>query len=120
LRWLADECVAAGLVERLRAAGEDVSYVAEVAPGMSDARVIALAQIEGRLLLTDDKDFGDIAFRKARQVPGIVLLRIGPERRSLQWAQLEPAIAEFGEGLYGRYTVIEESRFRSRPLRPKD
>jgi hypothetical protein len=38
MRWLADECVDAGLVAHLRAAGHDVIYMAEVAPAASDAR----------------------------------------------------------------------------------
>jgi predicted nuclease of predicted toxin-antitoxin system len=59
VRWLADECVAAPLVAWLRGAGHDVLYVAEAAAGLSDADVIALALRENRLLLTEDKDFGD-------------------------------------------------------------
>ena len=55
MRWLADECVDAGLVARLRVAGHDVLYMAEIAPAESDAEVLARAQRDGRLLLTEDK-----------------------------------------------------------------
>ena len=79
MRWLADECVAAGLVALLRADGHDVVYVAEAAAGLSDADVITLASREMRVLLTEDKDFGDLVFRRERAVPGVVLLRIAPE-----------------------------------------
>ena len=71
---------------------------------------------EGRLFLTEDKDFGELVFRFKRAVPGVVLLRIDPEKPHLKWTRLEAAIARFGEGLFGRYVVIEEARFRSRPL----
>jgi hypothetical protein len=47
-----------------------------------------------------------------------VLLRIESARRSLKWARLLAAIGRFGEALFGRYTVIEEARLRSRSLRP--
>jgi hypothetical protein len=70
------------------------------------------------LLLTEDKDFGDLVFRQGRPVPGIVLLRIDPSRRLQKAARLMAAIDRFGDGLIGRYTVIEEARFRSRPLWP--
>jgi predicted nuclease of predicted toxin-antitoxin system len=117
VRWLADECVAAALVAQLRAIGHDVSYIAELAPSQSDAAVIALAQRGTRVLLTEDKDFGELIFRHGRAVPGLVLIRIDPDRASLISRRLEAAIVRFGDRLFGRYTVIEESRFRSRPLR---
>jgi predicted nuclease of predicted toxin-antitoxin system len=66
VRWLVDECVDAGLVSHLRAAGHDVVYMAEVAPAASDAKVMTLAQAETRVLLTEDKDFGDLIFRRGR------------------------------------------------------
>lgn len=59
MRWLADECIDAGLVTRLREAGHDVLYAAEVSSGASDADVLRLADEQDRVLLTEDKDFGD-------------------------------------------------------------
>jgi predicted nuclease of predicted toxin-antitoxin system len=116
VRWLADECVAAPLVASLRAAGQDVLYVAEAAAGLSDANVIALALRESRLLLTEDKDFGDLVFRRGRFVPGVVLIRIDPNKGELTKIRLAGAIERYGQELFGRYMVIEEGRFRSRHL----
>jgi predicted nuclease of predicted toxin-antitoxin system len=116
VRWLADECVDAGLVGRLRDAGHDVSYTAEVSSGASDVDVLRQAETETRLLLTEDKGFGELVFRLKLSVPGVVLLRLDPEKHLLKWKRLEAAIARFGERLFGRYLVIEEGRFRSRPL----
>jgi len=114
--WLADECIAASLVRELRGAGHDVLYIAEFAASLSDVEVIALASREGRLLLTADKDFGELVFRRGQAVPGLILLRIDPESRALILARLLGAIDQFGDGLFGRYVVIDEARFRSRPL----
>jgi predicted nuclease of predicted toxin-antitoxin system len=75
------------------------------------------AQNENRLLLTEDKDFGDLIVRQAMPVPGIVLLRIDLARRLRKGARLQAVIDRFGDALIGRYTVVEEARFRSRPLR---
>jgi len=74
------------------------------------------AEAEARLLLTEDKGFGDLVSRSGMPVPGVVLLRVDPEKHLLKWRRLEAAIARFGERLFGRYLVIEETRFRSRPL----
>jgi len=118
VRWLADECIDAGLVAHLRRSGHDVVYMAEIAPATTDIEVMEHAQREGRLLLTEDKDFGDLVFRRGGQVPGVVLLRLDPAQHALKRERLDSAIARFGEqGLRGRYTTVEEGRFRSRPLR---
>jgi predicted nuclease of predicted toxin-antitoxin system len=117
LRWVIDECVDAALVVELRDSGQDAVYISEVEPRASDTEVMRRAHSEGRLLLTEDKDFGDLVFRKGRPIPGIVLLRIDPARRSIKGRRLLAAIERFGETLFGRYMVIEDARFRSRPLR---
>jgi len=116
VRWLADECVDAALVSRLRGAGHDVFDVVEIASGATDAEVLLRAQDDGRLLLTEDKDFGELVFRSGMAAPGVVLLRLDPEKYLLKWTRLQSAIEQFGERLFGRYLVIEEARFRSRPL----
>ena len=116
MRWLVDECVDAALVAHLRRMGHDAVYVSDVEPRTTDTDVLRRAHEEDRLLLTEDKDFGELVVRQAKAVPGVVLLRIGAERRSLKSARLHAAIARFGETLVGRYTVIEEAKFRSRSL----
>ena len=116
MRWLADECVDAALVDALRASGHDVSYIAESASGVTDTEALGLAQTENRLFLTEDKDFGELVFRFRLPAPGLVLLRIDPMRPEIKWRRLEAAIAQIGEGLFGRYVVVTENRTRSRPL----
>jgi predicted nuclease of predicted toxin-antitoxin system len=116
VRWLADECVAAPLVVFLRTSGHDVLYIAESAAGSSDSDVISLALRENRLLLTEDKDFGDLVFRRQRTVPGVVLMRTDFDNPMRKTLRLEATITRYGEELFGRYTVVEEGRVRSRRL----
>jgi predicted nuclease of predicted toxin-antitoxin system len=117
VRWLIDECVDSELAETLKQAGHDVVYMSDVAPRSTDTEVIGRAHQEQRLLLTEDKDFGDIVFRQAKPVPGIVLIRIDTKRRHLKQRRLIAAVGWFGDRLVGHYTVIEVSRFRSRAMR---
>jgi predicted nuclease of predicted toxin-antitoxin system len=112
-----DECVDAGLVAILHRSGHDVVYITEVEPRALDTEVMDRACREQRLLLTEDKDFGDLVFREARPVPGIVLLRIDAAQRLRKGSRLLAAIEQFGEALFAHYTVVESARFRSRPLR---
>jgi predicted nuclease of predicted toxin-antitoxin system len=85
VRLLADEGVDAPTVARLRADGHDVTYVAELMPGITDEAVLDLANAESRVLLTADKDFGELVFRMGRVTVGVLLLRLaglGTEARA--------------------------------------
>lgn len=73
---LADENIVSAVVVGLRADGWDVVWIAEVAPSIEDADVLARAAREGRVLLTDDKDFGELVVREGRAHRGVVLLRL--------------------------------------------
>jgi len=117
VRWLIDECVDAYLTVLLRQTGQEVVYVRDITPRAADREVMNRAEREDRLLVTEDKDFGDLVFRQAQPVPGIVLLRIDPSQRLPKGQRLLAAIDRFGDTLLGRYTVIEAGRLRSRPLR---
>jgi predicted nuclease of predicted toxin-antitoxin system len=116
VRWLVDECVDVSIVVQLRRAGHDVVYMSDAQPRATDTEVLERAHKEDRLLLTEDKDFGELVIRQAKPVPGVILLRISPERRALKSTRLRAAVDLFGDALIGRYTVVEETRFRSRRL----
>ena len=75
MRFLADESCDFAAVHALRAAGHDMVAVADVARGAADTVVIDLARSEGRVLFTEDKDFGQLVFTAARQSSGVVLVR---------------------------------------------
>ena len=61
---------------------------------------LEIARRESRLLLTEDKDFGELVFRSAKKaVPGVVLLRIPPERNSLKWDRLRAAVTHRGNAV---------------------
>jgi len=120
VRWLADECVSARLVGRLREAGHDVAYVTEANPGADDREIVDWANRDGRILLTDDKDFGELVVRQKRAVPGLVLMRTDGDDYRETWQRLAAAIERLGDNMLGRYTVIGPVRFRSRKLRADD
>lgn len=75
MRILADENVEGEIVARLRSEGHDVAYVPESAAGIRDDELLARANAENRVLLTEDKDFGDLAFFYGSRTLGIVLVR---------------------------------------------
>jgi predicted nuclease of predicted toxin-antitoxin system len=112
MRFLADESCDFAAVHALRAAGHDVAAVSDVARGADDSAVIELARSEGRILLTEDKDFGQLVFAAARQNSGVVLLRWPVSARSSLGAALVEFAASHGESLTGAFCVVEPGRAR--------
>ncbi len=73
---LADESIERTIVDLLRSAGWQILYIAEMEPGISDDLVLQLANENRALLLTADKDFGELVYRLGRLHTGVVLLRL--------------------------------------------
>jgi len=114
MRFLADENFPGAAVAALEAAGNDVVWIRTAAPGSSDPDVLACAIRDERILLTFDKDFGDLA--KASALPptcGIILLRIPMARPGNVGAQLAGAITARTDWI-GHFSVIEPGRVRMR------
>jgi len=70
MKLLADESVDGPIVARLRQAGHQILYVAEMAPGISDNVVLDTANVQEAILLTCDKDLGELVFRQGRLAAG--------------------------------------------------
>ncbi|GBC84541.1 hypothetical protein HRbin11_00972 [bacterium HR11] len=114
MRLLADENVDGPIVTRLRQEGHQVIYVAEMEPGLSDEAVLQMANRENAVLMTADRDFGELIFRLRKDVPGVILLRLAglpPERKADTVAQI---IANLGSRLQGAFTVIGVRTVRRR------
>ena len=79
IRLLADENVPLASVDWLRAGGFDVASISEDAAGAPDVDVLRMAREEERVLITFDRDFGELVYRHASPVPpGIIYLRVPP------------------------------------------
>ena len=76
MNLVADESVDLPVVEKLREAGYSVLSVAEIDPGISDEKVLNSANEKKALLLTVDKDFGELVFRQRQLTEGVVLIRL--------------------------------------------
>jgi predicted nuclease of predicted toxin-antitoxin system len=114
MNLLADEGVDLGIVEALRRAGHQVAFVAELAPGLTDDAVLVEANRTGALLLTADKDFGDLVVRQRRSVAGVILLRTAGLPAREKAALVEAVLAEHGGRLAGSFTVVTRRAVRIR------
>jgi len=86
--------------------------------GAADEQVIALADRQRRLLLTEDKDFGQLVFAAAKQNSGVVLIRYPATARSTLVADVVRLLAEQGQTLYGSFTVLQPGRARITSVTP--
>jgi predicted nuclease of predicted toxin-antitoxin system len=112
----ADESVDCQIVDRLRREGHTVRYVAEMEPGIPDDIVLDLANQEADVLLTADKDFGELVFRQGRVTSGIFLVRLAglsPARKALAVAT---AVNQHSKELPGGFSVLTPGSFRIRRL----
>lgn len=116
MKFLADECCDTVLVASLRDFGYDVKYVIEQKTGSSDDEVLTIAYNDGRILLTEDKDFGELVYRLRKPSVGIVLIRIDVRERHMKWPRLKGLIDNYAERLPGHFVVIYGNRYRFRPL----
>lgn len=115
MKILADECCDAGLVEALRAAGHDVLSVSSTTPGAVDDAVLAQAVGGGRLLLTEDRDFGELVFAGLSEHEGVLYVRFPGNARQAMIARARAFVAERGESLLGSFTVLTPGGARIRP-----
>jgi predicted nuclease of predicted toxin-antitoxin system len=116
VRFLADESCDFAVVRALRDAGHDVTALAEVSPALDDASVLVLARSEARILLTEDKDFGLLAYAGGQQTAGVILIRFPADARKQLVQTAINVVAEIGDRLSRAFVVVEPGRTRiSRP-----
>lgn len=112
MRLLADENVARAVVQSLRARGHDVAWVREDAPGSDDPSVLARAQLEKRVLLTFDKDFGELAVRGGMPAQlGVLLVRLAAPTPA-RVAEVVGRVLDSRDDWAGHFSVVEDDRVR--------
>jgi predicted nuclease of predicted toxin-antitoxin system len=108
----ADESCAGPVIRALRAAGYDLLVIAEVSKGASDEWVMERAVAEGRILITEDRDFGELVYAHGRSTAGVIFVKFHSRaRRDKPEAVLE-AVTRLGERLRGCFAVVEPGRVR--------
>ena len=116
MKFLADECCDAALIQALRSDGHDVLYALEALQGASDDELLSRAFAQERLLLTEDKDFGELVYRLRRPARGVILLRFNVVDRTLKLPRLRELLADQAAQLSGNFVVLEVDKTRLRPL----
>src|SRR5947209_14989894 len=114
MNLLIDESVDKQIVTRLRQAGHDVLYVAEMEPGITDDLVLSRANDKSALLVTADKDFGELVFRQGQINVGVVLVRLLGLSNEKKAEIVAAVIEEHSADLHQAFTVISPGNIRIR------
>jgi predicted nuclease of predicted toxin-antitoxin system len=116
MRFLADENVSCLVIERLRADGFEVISIGESRSGASDKDVLEAANAEGCILITEDRDFGEMVIRQRLGVRGMLLLELDRVSSAAEADLVAAVISGRADKLSGNLVVIEPGRIRVRPL----
>lgn len=117
IRLLLNENIPLASAKLLREAGFDVVSILEDSPGISDRKIMERANQEGRIVVTFDRDYGELIYRRHLPAPsGVLYLRFTP------LAPEEPAeyvlclLKDKNISLASRFTVADRAQIRQRPL----
>lgn len=114
LKFLADESCDFAVVRCLRAAAYDVEAIMEIAPGESDANIIKMAVSSGRILITEDRDFGDLVYAHQKDHGGIILIRYPSTARNDMAEIILGLVKQKGQALAGCFIVVSPLKIRIR------
>lgn len=114
--YFADECIDIEIVREMRSRGSDVVYAKETCPGAPDPDVLRLATEGGRILITDDHGFGELAVRQSQPAAGILILSLYQLAAAERPRRAAARILALGDTCYGHLAIVEPGRVRLRPL----
>ncbi|MBO9617396.1 MAG: DUF5615 family PIN-like protein [Niabella sp.] len=108
--YVADESVDFRIVKALRQYGAEVYAICEEQPSISDDQVLRIAVSRNAVLITEDKDFGELVFRLKLPHKGVILIRV--EDTLFKTEKVAEAIFQNFKLLPNKFSVIDERRLR--------
>ncbi len=116
VRFVADEGVDGSMVKLLREAGFDVLYFGEVDQSSTDEVVLNTANEGNRILITRDKDFGELVYNMKKVHAGIILIRMEALTSAMRSKNAFDFIVANLSQLQGHFIVLQPGTNRTKPL----
>lgn len=114
LRLIVDESTGVAVANYLKQQGHDVLFVGEVMFSADDTAIITTAVAEQRIIVTNDKDFGDKVYRDGHTHAGIILLRLADDRVATKLRVIETLLTQYEDKVANRFVVATERTIRIR------
>jgi predicted nuclease of predicted toxin-antitoxin system len=114
VRLLVDVSAGEAITQALRGLGHDVLDVRDRDPRMADIDILSWSVAEQRLVVTMDKDFGELIYRSALPHTGVLLLRLEAARTAEKVRTVEAIFGQYADQLIGRFAVFQDGKLRIR------
>lgn len=114
MRFVADECLDGRIIKRLIADGHDLVVVRTELTGRNDGDVLRITRERDALLITEDKDFGELVFRLKAVHAGVLLVRMHGLTGAEQAERVSQSVKDHADELLNAFTVISGKRMRIR------
>ncbi len=108
MRFLVDECTGPAVAKWLRQLGYDVFSIYDDNRGIDDLTIIEKANVDNYILITNDKDFGELVFHLKKPHKGIILLRLEDERSENKIAVLNKLFKDHLDKLANNFIIVTE------------
>jgi predicted nuclease of predicted toxin-antitoxin system len=112
MKFLVDECTGPRVAHLLSQKGHDVFSVYEEARGSDDNWIINKANKENRIIITVDKDFGKLVFRKGKSHKGIILLRLEKQRAENKINKIDELLKNYSDKIKDNFIAVTEDAVR--------
>jgi len=117
MKFLADESVEKRVVETLRKKGYDVYYIADEEYSLPDEEILRKSNVEERILITNDKNFGELVYLEKKISSGILLLRFSTEKSEVKAKFVDTFISQFENKIPKNFVVLSKKGIRVRKLK---
>jgi predicted nuclease of predicted toxin-antitoxin system len=116
VRFLVDASSDARLVPHLRGLGHDVTRVGWDYPrSLTDAEILEIAHREARIVITDDRDFGELVFRRRQPSSGVLSFRLETTKLAVLLERLDDVLTHYSDRLH-RFLVVSRDDVRERSV----
>lgn len=117
MQFLANENFPMFSVNKLRDTGYSVIAISQLMPGAKDERVLEYANSNSQIILTFDRDYGELIYKQGLPLPeGIIYLRFIPLTPEEPADLILTLLANQHIYLQGRFTIVRRNNVRQRPL----
>ena len=106
MKILVDECTGPSVGRFFTSQNLDVYCVSTSSPGWTDYQVLDKAVSENRVIITNDKDFGDMVFKEKISHCGVILMRLEDESPMNKIQILRQFLQNFTEEITGNYFIV--------------
>ena len=107
MKFIADENLGVKVPKYLKSLGFDIIWIQKISPGKPDAQILEIANKENRILITLDKDFGELVFKEKLATAGVIFLRLKDESVENK-KKILIKLLNSKKDFYGKFTVVKD------------